>query len=119
MDDFFEIKKIENLIDDDVFATIKINTNHEIFEGHFPDNPVVPGVLSVDVIKRILSVFFKCELRLVKAGNIKYTKVITPKTENLNVKIANFKTSNIIKTKATIIFEDVIFLKFSGTFEML
>ena len=41
---------IEDFVEEDgaVKATIKIYKEHDIFKGHFPGNPVMPGVLIVE-----------------------------------------------------------------------
>ncbi|MBQ0740088.1 3-hydroxyacyl-ACP dehydratase, partial [Aquimarina celericrescens] len=34
-------------------VTITINKNHKIFKGHFPGNPVTPGVCMIQIIKEL------------------------------------------------------------------
>ena len=35
-------------------AMIRLNPSHEIFKGHFPGNPILPGVCVVQILKEIL-----------------------------------------------------------------
>jgi 3-hydroxymyristoyl/3-hydroxydecanoyl-(acyl carrier protein) dehydratase len=37
-----------------VQATIRLNPDHAIFAGHFPGQPVVPGVCMLQIIKELL-----------------------------------------------------------------
>jgi len=55
-----------------------MNRDHPIFEGHFPGNPILPGVCTVQIVKELLEMEVKKELMLKKAGNIKYLGFINP-----------------------------------------
>jgi 3-hydroxyacyl-[acyl-carrier-protein] dehydratase len=59
-------------------AVIAFNEKHPVFAGHFPGNPVVPGVLQVQVIKELLEKKLGQKLLLVSARNIKFLSVISP-----------------------------------------
>ncbi len=52
MDDFFKILSCETLADGSYSCTISINPGHEIFRGHFPGRPVVPGVMTLMMTRR-------------------------------------------------------------------
>jgi len=60
-----------------VFA-LSINSQHEVFKGHFPDNPVTPGVMQMEMVKELLSKVEKREMSLVSMGNCKFLKVLDP-----------------------------------------
>ena len=53
LDDFFTIIDLEKT-DESVISNIKIDPSHKIFEGHFPGNPITPGVVQVQLVKEIL-----------------------------------------------------------------
>jgi 3-hydroxyacyl-[acyl-carrier-protein] dehydratase len=59
-------------------ATVRLNAGHPVFEGHFPGNPILPGVCTVQIVKELLEMAFKKELMLEKAGNIKYLGFVSP-----------------------------------------
>ncbi len=52
MDDFFSI--IDGKADEagTYTYTLAINKEHDIFKGHFPGKPVVPGVMTLMMIRR-------------------------------------------------------------------
>jgi 3-hydroxyacyl-[acyl-carrier-protein] dehydratase len=52
---------------------IKLNPEHEIFTGHFPDNPILPGVCVVQMIKEILQ-----QSVISNIGYIRYFQPINP-----------------------------------------
>ena len=65
---------------DKVTALISLNREHNIFEGHFPGNPILPGVCTVQIALELLEKLTGRELRLAKAGNIKYLGFVNPIT---------------------------------------
>ena len=84
---FFKIDRltrIENApgqrIDSEFYqADITLNPEHKIYQGHFPGNPVVPGVCQIRMITEILSEIEKRELRLQEADNVKFLSMINPR----------------------------------------
>ncbi len=99
-------------------AVITFNEKHDIFKGHFPGNPIVPGVIQVQIIKDLLEKYFSNDLLLVRSKNIKFLNFISPiKNKSVNVSITHqIFDDKSIKVKASIYSQDVIFLKFSGSF---
>ena len=59
-------------------AVISLDRNHPVFEGHFPGNPILPGVCTVQICKEILEKATDKELMLIKSGNIKYLGFVNP-----------------------------------------
>ncbi|MBN1157766.1 MAG: hypothetical protein JXA61_00150 [Bacteroidales bacterium] len=76
-----------------VTATIRLRENHDIFKGHFPGNPILPGVCLIQIIKELMGEALKKQLQLTEAGNIKYLAFINPHVNNtLNIEI-QYKTN--------------------------
>ena len=74
---FFNITAIQTEIGS-AKAVIEINPAHEIFAGHFPGTPVVPGVCMMQIVKEILEDLLAKDIRLIKADHIKFLTVINP-----------------------------------------
>jgi len=82
----FYIKNIKKNEDSSfVEALVELNAKHEVFEGHFPGNPVLPGVCVIDIIKTIVSQVLSCKAKLTHAQNIKYQHPIVPSEYHLLV----------------------------------
>jgi len=113
----YNIKEL-NITDDTINAKISLNSNHEIFKGHFPDMPILPGVCTLQIIKELTYKFVNKNITLVKGDNIKFTAIINP-NENKNIlfdiKILSntneFVTINCIVSNSTI-----VVLKMKGTY---
>ena len=82
LNDFFIINSITS-DKGSVKATLELNAMHKIFEGHFPGQPVVPGVCMMQMIKEILEISIGKETRLKKADYLKFLSVINPAMNNI------------------------------------
>jgi len=63
---------------DKITSQILLNREHPVFAGHFPGNPLLPGVCTVQIIRELLEKGMKKDLLLRQAGNIKYLGFISP-----------------------------------------
>ena len=81
LNSFFEISNLQ-ANGPDITATLTINREHEIFIGHFPGQPVVPGVCMMQMIKEIMEHEKKKKMNLVKAHDMKFLAVIDPSVNN-------------------------------------
>lgn len=61
-----------------VKVLLEINPAHAIFEGHFPGQPVVPGVCLMQMVKEIAEKVLGKETRLVKADQVKFLALLIP-----------------------------------------
>jgi 3-hydroxyacyl-[acyl-carrier-protein] dehydratase len=57
---------------------IKINENHNIFEGHFPENPVTPGVVQMEIVKELLSLNYNKTVFLTNMPSCKFLAILNP-----------------------------------------
>ncbi|MCK9612171.1 MAG: hypothetical protein PHR81_08920 [Bacteroidales bacterium] len=81
-DTFFKILEFSNEGNKDVFK-VEINQQHKIFEGHFPGNPVVPGVCLFQMVKECIEVKEAKKLQLSKAKEIKFLSIVNPQLNNV------------------------------------
>lgn len=69
-------------------ATVSLNFGHALYKGHFPEQPVTPGVCLLEIFRQILSVGTGKNLMLISARDIKFINtVVPPRDENLDLKI--------------------------------
>ncbi len=102
-----------------VKATIHLNKEHAIFKGHFPGNPVMPGVCMIQIIKELTEKLVKKELFLSVSSNIKFMAIINPeKNDTLVLNLTVSTIDEVVKVKNTTFFEDTLALKLSATFKI-
>jgi len=77
----YNIKKI-NKQNNTVEAIIELNDQHEIFQGHFPDQPILPGVCILLMVREILETALNKKLFLSKADEIRFIEMIDPNKNN-------------------------------------
>ena len=76
-DDLFTILS-EEKTDHNADITIRLNREHTIYSGHFPDNAITPGVCSVQMAVDLFSHLMQEEYRLLRAKNVKFLQIIRP-----------------------------------------
>jgi 3-hydroxyacyl-[acyl-carrier-protein] dehydratase len=117
--DFYKINNLE--ISDDkcsVQAKIELNRGHEIFRGHFPEIPVVPGVCTVEMIKEILMEVTGKKLMLIQGNNIKLHNPINPDFNLfLNIDLVIKYVSDIAHVNSEVYFDKLKFCSFRGGFK--
>jgi 3-hydroxyacyl-[acyl-carrier-protein] dehydratase len=74
---FFTITDIQ-VEDGSIKAVLEINPAHEIFNGHFPGTPVVPGVCMMQMVKEVIENVIGKETNLVRADHMKFLTIINP-----------------------------------------
>ncbi len=117
--DFFilnHIKKTEDVIE----AEIELNASHKIFEGHFPGQPVVPGVCMMQIIKEILEEAISKKITLLKSDHAKFLSMIDPRhTKIVNAHIKYKIIGNKVDVAASLFKEEMVFLKYKSLFSIL
>ena len=101
-----------------VAATLDINAKHPIFEGHFPGQPVVPGVCMMQMMKELLEAEINCKTQLRKADFLKFLAVINP-VENPRVSVEFSHEQNAdadISVTGRLYKDAITFVKFKGNF---
>lgn len=103
-----------------VKATVKLNPEHEVFKGHFPGNPVMPGVCMIQMIKELTERATTQTLFLTVASNVKFMAIINPeKNDTLQLVLQISEVDGLIKVKNTVSFEETMALKLNATFKIV
>jgi len=112
IEDFYEILEI-NQTDKELSAKVKLNPEHNVYNGHFPEQAVVPGVMQLQFIKEILENQSGASLLLNRVIQVKYLAPITPDiTSVLNIIITiKSKDRESIRVEAVIKDDKSIFTK--------
>jgi 3-hydroxyacyl-[acyl-carrier-protein] dehydratase len=96
---------------------VRLDPTHPIYSGHFPGNPVVPGVCQVQMVKETLETLKKVKGLLVGGDNIKFLKLIVPSEHPVLVIDYTVKEAvdENIGFTAVLSDESAVFMKFRGT----
>lgn len=101
-------------------ASIILNVEHEIFKGHFPTQPVLPGVCQVEIVEQLLATEFGKSIKLFSASNIKYLKMVDPhKDKKLDFSIGYNKIDQALKVSALIKSGEEVCMKAKLNFKII
>lgn len=120
LENFYKLQKLDNLDANKYEAYIHLNKDHDIFKGHFPDNPVTPGVCMVQIIKDLTSQAKGVKLSMVSSNNIKFMAVINPEN-NPELRLTLDLKENedgTISVKNITYFDDIVALKMSAIYKI-
>lgn len=107
------LTEVENKID----AIIELRTNHAIFKGHFPGQPVLPGVCMMQIINEIAGKYLNQKFSISGARMIKFLRMIDPnKTPLIRVEIQYKLLTPMTTTSGKIYLGSEIFMKFQIDF---
>jgi 3-hydroxyacyl-[acyl-carrier-protein] dehydratase len=95
----------------EIHAVVELNSNHPVYDGHFKEQPVVPGVMQLQIVKEILEYQLNQELFMNDIKQVKYLKPIVP-NNNLELKISiSRKKPNELYFVFDISMDDITFTK--------
>ena len=101
-------------------VNISLDPSHEIFKGHFPGNPVTPGVCMMQIVKEITENITQKKLFLKSANNIKFMAIINPnETPDLILDLVIDEKEDEIKVKNISSFGETIALKMSVNYKIV
>jgi len=117
LDNFFQISDVETN-GPDVKAVLTINAGHKIFEGHFPGQPVVPGVCMMQMVKEMLEKVTAKKTDLIKAHEMKFLAVIDPQKNNIIQSSLKYtvEADGNLTVVATLFKNELIHFRFKGLF---
>ncbi|MDQ1097929.1 MULTISPECIES: 3-hydroxyacyl-ACP dehydratase [Chryseobacterium] len=118
--DFYTVQSTEKTENGHFTARIILNKDHDIFKGHFPGNPVTPGVCMMQIIKEITEEYTGARLFLKSASNVKFMAIINPfETPELLLQLDISEHEKDVKVKNVTTFGETIALKMSVHYQKL
>jgi 3-hydroxyacyl-[acyl-carrier-protein] dehydratase len=115
-DSFYHINSA-TIIANTVVSEIHFNTDHAIFQGHFPGQPVVPGVCMMQIVKDFAEDIVRAKLTLTDGDNIKFLSVIDPHVNNVvHVAVKTELQGDQVSVTGSLSTEQLIFFKLEGIY---
>jgi 3-hydroxyacyl-[acyl-carrier-protein] dehydratase len=111
---FFSIETIETEGDLLPKFKIRLDADHPIFKGHFPGQPVLPGVMILKIITSCVSLSQKKNLLISKVKQCKFLNFVDPIINpELFLDIEIYGTDSPLDVKAVLRSNEVVFSKVS------
>jgi 3-hydroxyacyl-[acyl-carrier-protein] dehydratase len=100
-------------IENDIQASVLLRADHAIFKGHFPGQPVLPGVCMLEMISEITGENLNNEFRISGAPLIKFLRMIDPqKNPEIRLEIKYQSSPESVTTNGKIFYDSQVFMKF-------
>ncbi|EKT3957437.1 3-hydroxyacyl-ACP dehydratase [Flavobacterium psychrophilum] len=117
--DFYKVISLEKNDSQKYLAIILVNEKHEVFKGHFPGNPIMPGVCMMQIIKEITEQITERLLIMQSLTNVKFMALINPEvTPELRLELDITVTDDgLVKVKNTTYFNQTVALKLSSVYK--
>ena len=113
---FFKIKHISES-DNTYRFIVSIHPEHEIFKGHFPQQPIVPGIFVLQTIKECLEEVFDKKYRYRELTNCKFSHPIFPdKDKDLQIECI-YEFTDAFLLKAAVRSEDTVYITLKAQLE--
>ena len=97
---------------------VKVSRESAVFEGHFPGNPILPGVTMVEVVRASLDLLFQVKFQLMSAQNIKFLSVLNPdEFPEVHLGMKYTEVEEGLKIEANLYFAERIFFKMKGVYQ--
>lgn len=118
LEDFYTILELKVHDEQSFEVTVKIDKDHSIFQGHFPNFPVMPGVAMLQILKNSLENHLQQPLFLQVSSSIKFLSLVNPNVETTLLFKINYSIANgLINVKNQTSFKDgSTVLKCNATF---
>jgi 3-hydroxyacyl-[acyl-carrier-protein] dehydratase len=112
----YTYEQVESELPSTLKFKVSINAGNEIFEGHFPGNPITPGVCQMEMVKEILSDHLSQDLFFNSISDMKFISMWEPKeSELVFMDIAIKMTEDVYKINAKIYGESTVYFKLKGS----
>ena len=98
--EFYRVARITDDGDGSYVVTVVMEPKHQIYEGHFPGQPVVPGVCTLTIIRECLGEILGREVSFTTIKECKYVSALIPE-EGLSITL-NLAITDATKLRATV-----------------
>ena len=97
---FYTINNIEQKSGDAFAVEVTILPEHQIYEGHFPQQPVVPGVCTLTIIRECIGNILSKEVSFASIKECKYVSALIPQEDlriMINLTIGESKVTALVE----------------------
>ena len=118
--DFYTLNTLQQIAANTYLCTLTLNAEHPIFKGHFPNNPVTPGVCMMQIVKNLTEQITGHQLQLTQMLNVKFTALINPELYAfLQLSLSLQIQDGQVLVKSDTSYENTIALKLTNSYKIL
>ena len=118
--EFYTLNSLEKQDAENYLCTLTLNPQHAIFKGHFPGNPITPGVCMMQIVKNLTEQITGHQLQLTQMLNVKFTALINPELHPfLQLSLSLQTQDGQVLVKSDTSYENTIALKLTNSYKIL
>ena len=112
-DNFFTINSQE-ITDKKADFRIKLNAENFVYQVHFPNNPITPGVFLIQIVTELFGLLKGRKLNIKTLKTVKFTAPINPfEFPEVDFSLDFLEKENLYYVKAVIKKDETVFAKIS------
>ena len=97
---------------------VRLNPGSAVFRGHFPGNPITPGVCQVGIVGEVAAKICGWRLSLSEVKVLKFVEILRPDEDEVEVRFDKLEEAGgEVVAKGTVVSYGKVFTKFSLIFE--
>lgn len=101
-------------------AHLFLNPEHLVYKGHFPGQPVTPGVIQMQIVHELLERHLKKKLKLISMPQSKFLSILNPeKNQEVKVIIDLKMKEGFLVVNASGTNDETVFFKLSAAYQIL
>ncbi len=105
---------------DDTLFSVTLLPEYRAYKGHFPGNPISPGVCNIQMIKECAEQLAGKRLFLSYISQCRFSVVITPQTTpRLQIRMQLSEVEDMYKIRAIIFDNTANYIDFKGEFTLM
>jgi 3-hydroxyacyl-[acyl-carrier-protein] dehydratase len=81
------------MVETKITASVTTDGDSPWFSGHFPDNPILPGIAQLKMVVDLLAKEFAGKLSITGLSRVKFRKIVRP-GEPLDIHVTSGNTKN-------------------------
>lgn len=107
LDNFYTVQALKLVEEHTLSVILQLNQEHEVFKGHFPNHPVLPGVAMLQIIKELTEKHYKTLLFMHTSNRVKFLTPVNPfESDTLEFHLTFQQEENTLKVKNSTTFVD-------------
>ncbi len=103
---WYSLLALQKITDDILVAQVMVNEGSPWFSGHFPDNPILPGIAQLNMTADVIALSRQENLCIRQLSRVKFKKIVRP-GERLEIRTQAAETPNLYTFRITSEAQDV------------
>ena len=121
LDRYFSIKEGKKNESGSEFL-ITLNPDHQVYQGHFPGDPICPGVCSIQMVRECAEISMGKRITISAISQCRFSELLTPaKNKELLLRMTlNDKGDGTVGVIASLLSDDAqtSFLEYKGDYSL-